>query len=421
MTVRTRWSLLAFAAYGITVAGIGAWFVANNSRTHSQRMSASDSSEAVPDTQGFVGAQACAACHESRFDGFASTTHHLTSRAAQSDAILGSFEPEKNVLQTRVEPLWIEMSRDASGAYQTAVAIVRGQTTDLWKARFDVVTGSGKLGQTYLYWRDDELFQLPASYLTSSQSWINSPGFKDGLIRYDRPTLPRCLECHSTYIKARAKDSNRYDRSTVIWGISCERCHGPGREHIDFHKDHPETETGRHIIHPRHISRDRKLDLCAQCHSGAGKLIQSPFTYRPGESLAEFLDIGHSDDEKSFSVHSNNQLPRLRQSKCFRESDSLSCTDCHDPHRMERGQLNVFSGRCQKCHDAKECRTAARHGATALSNCIDCHMPRRNDEGMPFSTRELDRMTPVWMREHRIGVYTEDTQKVLSEWGRVSP
>ena len=46
----------------------------------------------------------------------------------------------------------------------------------------DLVVGSGKIGQTYLYWRDGILFELPVSWLTGAQHWINSPGFPDGVV-----------------------------------------------------------------------------------------------------------------------------------------------------------------------------------------------------------------------------------------------
>ena len=38
----------------------------------------------------------------------------------------------------------------------------------------DIVLGSGKIGQSYLYWRNDELFQLPISYLATRDSWMNT-------------------------------------------------------------------------------------------------------------------------------------------------------------------------------------------------------------------------------------------------------
>ncbi len=61
--------------------------------------------------------------------------------------------------------------------------------------RIDIVTGSGIKGQTYLYWKGDQLFQLPVSYWTDLKRWITSPGYTEGVANFDRPIVPRCLEC----------------------------------------------------------------------------------------------------------------------------------------------------------------------------------------------------------------------------------
>jgi hypothetical protein len=50
--------------------------------------------------------------------------------------------------------------------------------------RIAVVVRSGEQGQTYLYWNEDQLFQLPVSYWTKL-GWVNSPGYRDG-----SPTTP---------------------------------------------------------------------------------------------------------------------------------------------------------------------------------------------------------------------------------------
>jgi hypothetical protein len=63
------------------------------------------------------------------------------------------------------------------------------------------VIGSGEKRQTYLYWRDDQLFQLPAGYSTVFDRSINSPGYKDGVADFGRGIIPRCLECHATYFQ----------------------------------------------------------------------------------------------------------------------------------------------------------------------------------------------------------------------------
>ena len=83
--------------------------------------------------------------------------------------------------------------------------------------------GSGRRGQTYLFWRGDQLLELPVSYWTELDDWINSPGFPDGSPRFDKPVLPRCLECHSGRFEALPQSENSYDPGSLVLGITCEK------------------------------------------------------------------------------------------------------------------------------------------------------------------------------------------------------
>ena len=113
---------------------------------------------------------------------------------------------------------------------QTAVAGTPPHTNSR-SERIAFVIGSGEKGQTYLYWSDDQLFQLPVSYW-AKLGWVNSPGYRDGFANFDRPIIPRCLECHASYFEALPPPSNKYSTTGFSLGIGCEKCHGPGREHV---------------------------------------------------------------------------------------------------------------------------------------------------------------------------------------------
>ncbi len=68
--------------------------------------------------------------------------------------------------------------------------------------------GSGVRGQSYLYWHGDQLYELPVSYWSDGSRWINSPGYKNGTMNFSRAAIPRCLECHATYIEPRLPGSS---------------------------------------------------------------------------------------------------------------------------------------------------------------------------------------------------------------------
>src|SRR5271168_3168530 len=131
----------------------------------------------------YVGDAACVSCHKEQGLNYLHTSHYLTSRPVNKDSVLGSFQEGANVLMivdpasTNAEPgLYLKMEAKDGGYFQTAVT---GWGTQLEKRteRMDIVTGSGVRGATYLYWEEDQLFELPVSYWTDGHRWINSPGY----------------------------------------------------------------------------------------------------------------------------------------------------------------------------------------------------------------------------------------------------
>lgn len=156
---------------------------------------------------------------------------------------------------------------------------------------------------------------------------------------------------------------------------------------------------------PGQLSHARQIDLCAQCHAGAGEYLKRPFSYRPGDILDESIALEYAETQSKFGVHSSNQLPRLLKSRCFRESKTMTCLTCHDPHVSNRGNLRLFSKRCLSCHDYHRCRLADELGDTIKENCIDCHMPKQQDKRTTFES-ESGYAFPL-LRDHFIKSHPE--------------
>src|SRR5215469_8287930 len=174
--------------------------------------SAQLSENAAPRTRAdYVGDDVCSSCHQEKVETFHRTAHYLTSRPPNQDSILGKFSPDANVLKTSNPDLFFRMDAKGPDFFQTAVEGTPPDSESRTE-KFGLVIGSGGKGQTYLYWKGDELFQLPVSYW-SEIGWVNSPGYRDGVANFDRPIIPRCLECHGTYFEASASPPNRYRKS----------------------------------------------------------------------------------------------------------------------------------------------------------------------------------------------------------------
>ena len=142
--------------------------------------SASPTARIPPPASAYAGDAVCATCHEERAKTFFATPHYLDSSLPSKKTILGNFTPGKNVLRTPNPDLIFAMIAADDGFFQSAVDIRDPQNLTGRAEKFDVVVGSGRHGQTYLYWKGDELFELPVSYWTWTHAWINSPGYPDG-------------------------------------------------------------------------------------------------------------------------------------------------------------------------------------------------------------------------------------------------
>lgn len=345
----------------------------------------------------YVGDDACRPCHAEKLDTYHHTSHYLTSMAPSRDSILGKFTAGQNVLKTTNPNLYFEMEEKQGVFLQTAVAGTPPHINTR-SERFAVVIGSGEKGQTYLYWNDDQLFQLPVSWW-AKLGWVNSPGYRDGFADFDRQIIPRCLECHATYFQSLPPPVNRYNTTGFTLGIQCEKCHGPGREHVEREKSKSAAEHGAAILNPARFTRERQMDLCAWCHAGHGRPLHPSFSYLPGQPLDEYIQFPPPDPTAPLDVH-GNQVDLLKQSRCYRSSN-MTCLTCHDVHVAQHDAAE-FSRRCLTCHKP-DSAIFARADHPVTNNCIDCHMPRQQTNLIVFDWKGTSVRPEI--RNHWIKIY----------------
>src|ERR1700749_4129665 len=161
-------------AFAVILAIVVCLFFRAQAKRHSVTLTATTLSAETPSSvpnprAGYVGDDACRSCHADQFASYHQTAHYLTSMAPGHDSILGKFTPGDNILKTANPNLFFRMDEQhADGKednfLQTAVAGTPPHTNSR-SERIAFVIGSGEKGQTYLYWNDDQLFQLPVSYL----------------------------------------------------------------------------------------------------------------------------------------------------------------------------------------------------------------------------------------------------------------
>lgn len=332
---------------GLLSLGLGLWFFYFYSvEGEYQRLS-----DALPvhyNGKQFAGSASCIPCHEAIYKTHLKTAHHKTSGLATDENVFGSFNSDKD----RIDLVGsrVRMLKESDAFYQQRMDFGSKKT---FETRIDMVIGSGVKGQSHLAFKGDSLYQLQASYFTLTDSWINSPGYPNYGFR--RPVMDNCIKCHVTFAKNESfsGNTNIYEKNSFIYGIECERCHGPSQEHVDFRTGKTPTDHADPIVGIEALDRQLQMDICAQCHAGlqANQLKGNPFSYIVGENLEDYAKNYYTGKpESELDVH-GNQVGLLKSSECFNNSVTMSCTTCHDPHRNQRGDQQHFNAKCIECHN----------------------------------------------------------------------
>ena len=365
----------------------------------------------------YIGSAKCINCHKNIFDTYTSTSHYLSSRPASKDAIKGSFSPDSNAFYYR-PALKVAMEQRDSGFFQVAYI----DNVEKQAHRFDIVFGSGRKGQSYAYWMGNYIFQLPVSYFAPENSWVNSPNYPPHNVKFDRNITIGCFECHSSYINKTFEEIsgdqviNQFDKNQIVYGIDCERCHGPSASHVNFHEENPLEKKPRYIALSSTLTNDEKLAMCAMCHSGPRETYKSTFDFVPGDKLSKYVHQDTSSvNTTEIDVH-GKQYQLLAKSQCFIKSKVMNCSSCHNTHVKERDNLALFSQRCMNCHKPDNhnfCKLAPSTGNNIVNNCIDCHMPAKPSSLITLMSQDQTKPNSAFVRTHYISVYPKETKKFL--------
>ncbi len=354
--------------------------------------------------EGYVSSLACMECHPEITKNHLQTAHFNSSSISDTLNVLGSFEKGKNLYDLN-ELVAFNLVEKQNSLFQEA--FTKKDSQPIYSLKFDITIGSGSKGQSYLTWIGDGLYQQQISYYTPTDSWINSPLYPKNLFVKPRPVVQKCIGCHATFAKPLESNpqSNRYSKSQMVYGIDCERCHGPAADHVNYHLDNPEIENARFLGSFQNLNRQKRLDACALCHSG---LEEKNYGGTLKFEFGQRLDYTHNIPPKGeeLDVH-GNQYGLLIQSECFKKSENMDCITCHNPHKKERGNSVKFNAICIECHSEKieECQTNRKSN---VEDCITCHMPVSPSKSMMISSGIGDSITPLYVRTHLIKRYIEN-------------
>lgn len=368
----------------------------------------------------FAGSASCIKCHKQVYDSYLHTAHYLSSKPTSSDNVHGGFNADGNNVKY-ADGTDVRMEKRGGGLYQVTYT----DKKETGARRMDITFGVNK-AQTYMYWQGSQLFELPVSYYDKVHGWAGSPGYDGSHPDFKRPILQRCFECHSSFIKQASQQNidlqNRkidFEPASIIYGIDCERCHGPAANHVNFHEANPEEKQPKYITRFASLTRAQKMDACGVCHSSSKQAFQvSTFKFKMGDTLARFKEPDYLNihtNANSLDVH-GNQNGLLTASKCFVMSN-MNCTTCHTTHVNNSGNLALYSQKCMSCHNEANhnfCKVTPKLSALVKNNCIDCHMPLKSSNTISINDNEGKVNSLYMVRTHRIAVYVDESKKILA-------
>lgn len=413
-----HWLALGSTA-GILIAVVFYW---NRSTTISNSVRESELSFVAASAidHGYVGWAACTECHPRRVEEFQETRHFLALRLSGEMDFPKGFHPGANQFAPPGSPARFEMQASPEAAITATPVAASSEGKIVSPIAYVYGAGAGT-DEVYFTRRGEEIFEMPIVWMHPQNCWGATLFDPYGLGDLSRPLAPQCLECHTVWVDYKRGSLNRYGPfEPQLLGVTCERCHGPAKTHVAHHRAFPAEKLPAHIVQPRTLSRERKMDLCAQCHTNAVRHRRPPFSYRPGEDLCEsfyVLDTQYPEQDRVA-----NQVRYLKESRCYQQSDSLTCITCHDPHRKShRGDSVSTSQSCLNCHLPESCNERSRLPEAVRDKCSECHMPRRNKVQIAFETAEAEIGFPAPRFEHRIAVYREVSQELLFDWYKTQP
>ena len=294
----------------------------------------------------------------------------------------------------------------------------------------------------------------PAQWDVTNEVWRSyhvQPGTEWWLPHYPavpgdnstRPTGPLCDGCHSTNYDVQTKQ-------VTEWNVGCERCHGPGSDHV--------TRPSRtNIIDPARLDFVRANDTCIQCHS-QGEPLANPFNsqyydwpvgFHMGLDLSDFWQLEpHELGTTTFTYFADGTARKNRmQGNDFVQSamytKGVTCASCHDAHGTTHNAdlIKPAQQLCLTCHGPGSpngprggtIEAHTMHGAGSPgSDSVECHMPKiaRTIGNVNVRSHTFKFITPAMSEAYEIpnpcvSCHANQTNAWASEqlkgWAGISP
>ncbi|MEO5914469.1 MAG: tetratricopeptide repeat protein [Luteolibacter sp.] len=332
----------------------------------------------------YAGSKTCIECHKAAFEKWQYSNHGLAERNISKDEDYHSFSPKQALVH----------GKDTSEAFVDADGLAKILTVGLDKQRHAYqpvrVIGNNPLRQFLIPAPGGRLQTCDVTLDPAKNEWFDvygdderEPGDWGHWTGQGMNWNAMCAACHNTRLRKNYEpQTNSYHTSMAEMSVSCEACHGPMKDHVDWQKKPPSGVKKDPALHP--FSRDQVTETCAACHARRAELTGDLI---PGELFADHFSLTVTDETETFYPDGqirdeNYEYTSFVSSRMYHAG--VRCADCHDPHSGKR--IAPGDQLCMNCHAGgrTDFPTApvidptahSHHGVDSTGNqCTSCHMP----------------------------------------------
>lgn len=339
----------------------------------------------IPDDH-YVGSKTCAECHAKAYEDWKGSDHDRAMELADRTTVLAPFSGEKftgNGITSHFfqkDSIYYVNTEGPDGKYHDYKVIYTFGVKPLQQYLVQFPDGRYQALRTAWDVEKEEWYDLYPDFQVVHSEWLH---WSRGGLNWNT----MCADCHSTNVRKNYdENTGAFDTRYSVINVSCEACHGPGKEHVNEATTLGDDYETAHNHLFMTLKTDAKIlvNQCARCHmrreqfsenynhSGTlldhyfPQLIEDPLYYPDGQILDEVY------------VYTS-----FLQSKMYKQG--VSCKDCHNSHST---QLKFTGNKlCAQCHTPAKYDVPAhtKHPQhTNGSECINCHMTGNTYMGIDY-------------------------------------
>lgn len=332
----------------------------------------------------FVGSETCASCHVQEFEEWKGSHHDLSMMEADSTSVLANFDDDTFVSKGIKFKFFKK-----GGEYFVNTEGVGGKYEDYKVThtfgvyplqQYLIEFPDGKYQCLLAAWDSDKgkWFDLQPNLEIHHEEWLHWTG---GSMTWNN----MCADCHSTNLQKNYDQVSRsYSTTYEIINVSCEACHGPASNHVNYYSniDKYSEEDAPKLYMTTGMNSKEVVQKCARCHSRRAQLTNH-FDYT-GHFLDHYAPSLLTDPiyELDGQIKDEDYVyGSFMQSRMYKEG--VSCKDCHNSHSLSLKKTG--NDLCLSCH-TPDYNTYEHHfhNDSEATQCINCHMTGKTYMGNDF-------------------------------------